>query len=149
MTEQVSWALNRADSRTFSGEAHSTLLAGADTEVPVKLYFVRFASGARTFWHTHSGPQILLIKAGRCRYQREGGQIQEASAGDSVRFEAGERHWHGGTPSEGTEHIAINLTAGETDWQEEVSESDYAGNGDGRSSEGGDASALFASAPPA
>jgi quercetin dioxygenase-like cupin family protein len=145
----VCWELKRADSRTFSGSAFSGLLAGADAEVPVKLYFVRFAPGARTFWHTHSGPQILIIQSGVCRYQRAGGPLLEAVAGESIRFKAGERHWHGATPTEGAEHIAVNLTVGETEWQEEVSEEDYTGRGRAEGGSEDATAALFSSAPPA
>jgi quercetin dioxygenase-like cupin family protein len=145
----VSWELKPADRQTFSGSAFTRLLAGADVEVPVKLYFVRFAPGARTFWHTHAGSQILVIQSGVCRYQRAGGPVLEAIAGESIRFEAGERHWHGATPTEGAEHIAVNLTDAETEWQEEVSEEDYAGRGNGGGRREGPAAALFSSAPPA
>ncbi|HUE95023.1 MAG TPA: cupin domain-containing protein [Longimicrobiaceae bacterium] len=113
-------SLNPTDSSTFTGAAFSGLLAAAEREEFVKVYVVRFEPGARTFWHAHSGPQILVVTAGRCRYQRAGEEIRELRAGESVRFEPGVRHWHGAAEAEGTEHVAINLDARETDWQEEA-----------------------------
>lgn len=120
MPENLVLSLNPTDTRTFTGEAYSGLLASAEREIPVKLYFVRFKAGARTFWHVHSGPQILVVTSGRCRYQRHGMPVQEIEAGQSVRFDPGERHWHGAAEDEGTEHVAINLDPRETEWQEEV-----------------------------
>ena len=117
---ELTLSLNRTDSSTFTGTAYSRLIASAQEEVPVKIYFVRFEPEARTFWHSHSGPQILVIASGRCRYQREGQSVREIGPGESVRFEPGERHWHGAAQETGTEHLAINLDPQETVWQEEV-----------------------------
>ena len=127
MTQEVTFTLRPADARTFSGSAFSGLMAGAEREVPVKLYYVRFEPGARTNWHSHSGDQVLVVCAGRCRYQIAGEPVREIGAGESVRFTAGVRHWHGATADEGTEHIAINLDCRETNWHERVSEEDYRG----------------------
>ena len=115
-----SLSLKATDSSTFSGAAFSGLLAAAENEEFVKLYVVRFEPGARTFWHAHSGPQILVVTSGRCRFQRDGEPVREIAAGESVRFAAGVRHWHGAAEDEGAEHIAINLDVRETDWQEEA-----------------------------
>lgn len=117
---QFTAELQKADSSTFTGTAWTGLLAGAESREAVKLYFVRFEPGARTFWHVHSGPQIIVVTSGRCRFQLEGGPIEEIGAGESVRFEPGERHWHGAAADEGTEHIAINLDPRSTEWQEEA-----------------------------
>lgn len=121
MPGEIVLPLQPADPRTFSGTAAIRLMAGAEEEVPVKLYYVRFEPGARTFWHSHSGPQILVVTAGRCRYQRDGEPIRELGTGESVRFEPGVRHWHGAVEDQPAEHIAINLDVRETSWQEEVS----------------------------
>lgn len=120
MSEQVVYALQPADSKTFTGRAYTRLMAAAEEQVSVKMYFVRFEPSARTFWHAHSGPQILVVVSGRCRYQIGDGPIRELGQGESVRFEPGVRHWHGAVEGEGTEHIAINLDPRATDWMEEV-----------------------------
>src|SRR5690606_2238203 len=109
MPHEISLSLDAVDVRTFKGAAFSGLIAGADSEVPVKLYWVRFEAGARTNWHAHTGTQILVVVSGRCRFQRAGEPVREIGPGESVRFDAGARHWHGATETEAAEHIAINL----------------------------------------
>jgi quercetin dioxygenase-like cupin family protein len=123
----LSLPLAPADPGTFTGSAFSALLGAAGHETAVRLYYVRFEPGARTHWHTHSGVQILVVRAGRCRYQREGDEVREAAAGESVRFEPGQRHWHGATASAAAEHVAVNLAVDATTWQEPVSEEVFAG----------------------
>lgn len=120
MNHDVLFSLTTADPRTFGGTAFTGIIAEAETEVPLKLYYVRFEPEARTFWHAHQGSQILVVTTGRCRYQRHGGPVRELAQGESVRFEAGERHWHGAAANEPAEHIAVNLDIRETDWFEEV-----------------------------
>jgi quercetin dioxygenase-like cupin family protein len=116
-----------ADPSTFHGPAFSSLLAAAERDVPVKLYYVRFEPGARTNWHAHAGAQILVVVAGRCRYQIAEEAVREIGEGSSVRFEPGVRHWHGATEAEGVEHIAINLDARDTDWLDVVTDGEYGG----------------------
>lgn len=118
--EEIAWPLAPADPKTFTGRAFSRLLAGADEEESIRLYFVRFEPGGRTHWHTHSGVQILLIVSGRCLYQREGEPVRAIGPGKSVRFQASERHWHGAGEGSGAEHIAINLENSRTEWMEPV-----------------------------
>jgi 4-carboxymuconolactone decarboxylase len=108
--------LDPADSRTFSGTAFTCLLGAAERDVPIKLYLVRFEPGARTGWHSHSGPQILVVTSGRCRFQQDGEALREIEAGESVRIESGIRHWHGATNDSPAEHIAVNLESRETNW---------------------------------
>lgn len=120
MTETYSADLKRADSATFTGVAWTGLLAAAEGDRDVKLYFVRFEPGARTFWHAHSGGQTIVVTSGRCRFQREGGPVEEVGPGRSVHFEPGERHWHGAAADEGAEHIVINPDPRTTEWQEEA-----------------------------
>lgn len=125
MTPEISLPLKPADPKTFSGAAFSALIAGAEGDVPIKLYYVRFEPGARTNWHAHDGTQILIVSSGRCRYQRAGEAVREIGTGQSVRFEAGVRHWHGATDFEPAEHIAVNLDNRATDWLEAVSDGDF------------------------
>jgi len=90
---------------------------------------VTFEPGARTAWHTHPLGQVLIITAGYGRVQREGGSVEEIRPGDVIRFEPGERHWHGAGPTTAMTHIAIqeSLDGKAVDWMEKVSDEDYAG----------------------
>jgi quercetin dioxygenase-like cupin family protein len=88
---------------------------------------VTFEPGARTAWHTHPLGQTLLVMAGRGWVQRVGGAIEEIHPGDVVWFAAGEKHWHGATPTTAMTLIAIQERLDEklVDWMEHVSDEQY------------------------
>lgn len=90
---------------------------------------VTFEPGARTAWHTHPMGQTLLVTAGSGRVQRMGGPVEEIHPGDIVWFPAGEKHWHGASPSTAMTHIAIqeNLNGKSVDWMEKVNDEQYEG----------------------
>jgi len=84
---------------------------------------VTFAPGARTYWHHHSGGQVLVVTAGLgwvCPY---GERPQPIRAGDVVWVPPGERHWHGGTADTVMTHLAVSI--GRTVWLGEVSDEEY------------------------
>jgi quercetin dioxygenase-like cupin family protein len=58
---------------------------------------------------------------------REGGPIEEIRPGDVVLFPAGEKHWHGATPTTAMTHIAIQeaLDGEVVDWMEKVTDDQY------------------------
>ena len=88
---------------------------------------VTFEPSARTAWHTHPLGQTLIVTAGCGRVQRWGGPIEEVHPGDVVRFEPGEKHWHGAAPLTAMTHIAIlePLDGKSVDWMEHVSDEQY------------------------
>jgi quercetin dioxygenase-like cupin family protein len=88
---------------------------------------VTFEPGARTAWHTHPLGQTLIVMAGLGWAQREGGPIEEIRPGDIVWFAAGEKHWHGATPTSAMTHIAIaeKLNGTPVDWMEKVTDEQY------------------------
>lgn len=85
---------------------------------------VTFEPGARTAWHTHPLGQTLIVTSGCGWVQRDGGPIEDIHPGDVVRFEPGERHWHGAAPTTAMTHIAIQeqLDGKAVDWLEKVSD---------------------------
>ena len=89
--------------------------------------FVTFEPGARTAWHTHTLGQTLVVTAGLGWVQREGGPVEEIRPGDVVWFPAGEKHWHGASPTTAMTHLAIveNQDGKHTDWLEKVSDDQY------------------------
>ena len=91
---------------------------------PVNVYRVAFEPGARTHWHTHDGPQWLLVVEGRIRIQTLGEAPQEAVAGDAIVIPPGETHWHGATPSARGVHLAVNVKAA-TKWMDAVTDEQY------------------------
>lgn len=113
-----------ADANSFVGPAETKLLGSHEEGTPVHVYHVRFDSGARTNWHTHSGPQWLLVTEGRIRVQCWGGSARDVQAGDAVMIAPGEKHWHGSVAGVGGVHLAVNVNV-KTDWLEPVSDADY------------------------
>ena len=115
-----------SDPNTFVGQARLTRMDGASKQPTTNVYRVAFDAGARTNWHSHSGPQLLQVLEGVCRYQTDGGEVREAVAGDLLTVAPGERHWHGAAPASPMTHIAINIDA-TTRWYEPVTDAEYAG----------------------
>lgn len=115
-----------ADAKSFTGPAQTKLLASSDNATPVHVYRVEFAEDGRTNWHTHSGPQWLLIIEGRVRVQTWGEAPLEAEEGDAVVIAPGEKHWHGAAPGARGVHLAVNVNV-KTDWLEPVTEEQYRG----------------------
>ena len=70
---------------------------------------------------------VLIVTTGFGRVQREGGPIEDIRPGDVVRFQPGEKHWHGASPTTAMTHIAIqeSLDGKAVDWMEKVSDAQY------------------------
>jgi len=113
-----------ADPHTFVGQAWLTRMQDAATSPHTNVYRVQFEPGARTNWHSHTGPQLLQIIEGVCRYQNAGERIRKARIGDLIVIEPDERHWHGAAPDSEMTHDAINLAAN-TRWFEAVTDAQY------------------------
>ena len=113
-----------ADPAHFTGTARLKRLTGVSADPAVNIYRVEFDPKARTDWHTHGGPQLLLIVEGRCRIQQWGEAVHELGPGDTVCVEADAKHWHGATADSAMTHIAININV-TTNWMEKVTDSQY------------------------
>ena len=114
------------DPANFTGDATLARMDGVCDNPAVNVYRVAFGPGARTAWHTHSGPQLLMVIEGRCRLQKEGEPVQEVDAGGAVSITPGEKHWHGASLDTPMVHLALNIDA-HTTWMAKVSDSDYNG----------------------
>ena len=115
------------DAAHFAGLATMARVDRLAETPPVNMYRVTFQPSARTAWHAHTGPQLLLVVEGCCRVQKMGEPIQEVAAGGAIRIEPNERHWHGATPDAAMTHLALNIDA-TTEWFEQVSNAEYAGD---------------------
>jgi quercetin dioxygenase-like cupin family protein len=65
---------------------------------------VSFEPGARTNWHSHPLGQTLYVISGVGRVQTKGEPVREIRPGDVVWIPPGEKHWHGGSPTNGMTH---------------------------------------------
>ena len=90
--------------------------------------------GSRSYWHCHGGGQYMVVMEGIGRVQKRGERIRDLHLGEIEFAGPGVEHWHGASPSEGARYIhqglAIDGGSG-TFWLEEVTQSDYLGNGIG------------------
>jgi 4-carboxymuconolactone decarboxylase len=88
---------------------------------------VTFEPGARTAWHSHPLGQTLIVTSGVGRVQRWGDPVDEIRPGNVVWIPAGQKHWHGASPTTGMSHIAIaeRLDGKSVDWMEKVTDEQY------------------------
>lgn len=90
---------------------------------------VRFAPGARTAWHSHARGQTLHVVSGVALVQSRGGVVVEVRPGETVYCPPGEEHWHGATPDDFMEHLAMLENADDpattTTWLEHVTDAEY------------------------
>lgn len=114
----------------FTGEVWLDPIAGPkDAGQRMSVGRVRFAPGARTAWHSHELGQTLHITQGVALVGSRDEGIIEATPGQTVYIAPGEVHWHGATPEDYMEHLAM-LDMGDdpattTTWLEHVTDEEY------------------------
>lgn len=89
---------------------------------------VKFTPGARTAWHSHAVGQTLHITRGIALIGTRDGTVVVARPGDTVYASPGEEHWHGATPTDFMEHLAMfeGIADGaDASWAEHVSQDEY------------------------
>lgn len=89
---------------------------------------VRFAPGARTAWHSHAHGQTLHVISGVALMGTRNGTILEVYPGQTVYSPPGEEHWHGATPDDFMEHLALLEGTADGDgatWLEHVGDEEY------------------------
>lgn len=111
---------SEARTATFTGDVHMDPVLSAEG---VNINTVVFTPGARTYWHSHPGGQLLIVTGGQGIVANRAGEVHRATSGDVVWAEPGELHWHGACDDTLLVHTAVSH--GVTDWHEEVGESDY------------------------
>ncbi len=79
---------------------------------------VRYDPGARTYWHSHSGGQMIYVVDGVGWVQTRGEAPRHVVVGDAVSFAPGEVHWHGAGADAPMAHLAV--TTGKPTWSEEA-----------------------------
>jgi quercetin dioxygenase-like cupin family protein len=108
----------------FTGAVyHQRVAAAPDGSMSVAR--VTFGQGARTFWHTHSGGQVLHFLEGRGRAQVRGERAVDAVVGDVVRIPPLAEHWHGAHPDEAQQMRHMAMSFGAVTWLDAVAEEEY------------------------
>ncbi|MEQ1855226.1 MAG: hypothetical protein ABL963_02085 [Longimicrobiales bacterium] len=88
-------------------------------------------AGMRSYWHCHTAGQLLHVWEGEGRTQKRGERMRTLHAGEGDWAKPGEEHWHGGAAHTHAQFLQGSPTPSTTLWMEEVSETDYMGNGIG------------------
>ena len=116
-----------ADPRYFTGKAWVKILVPADVTFNTLIGNVVFEPGARNYWHTHPGGQILIATEGTGYYQEKGKPIQLFKKGDVLQIAPDVEHWHGAAPDSDFTHIAINTNTqkGVVNWLQPVTDEEY------------------------
>jgi len=117
----------RAPSEHFTGTVWQDPIIAAEAPARIVAARVTFEPGARTNWHTHPLGQTLYVISGIGLFQTKGGPVQEIRPGDVVWIPPGEKHWHGGSPTSGVTHIAMqeSLEGNYSSWMEPVTDAEY------------------------
>jgi quercetin dioxygenase-like cupin family protein len=119
----------RGPASWFTGVVLMDSVVEAPSPARVRATRVTFQPGARTAWHRHPLGQTLFILFGVALIGRADGTVERALPGDTVWFDAGERHWHGAAPDALMSHLAIQEADEEgiaVRWEEQVTDEHYA-----------------------
>jgi len=120
----------KGPSDQFTGDVYIDTVAANPGPSGLQASQVHCSPGARSAWHAHPLGETIFVTEGVGLVQREGGLIKEVRPGDSVYFEAGERHWQGAAGDRFVVYTAIEEAAADAapvPWGEHVSDDEYAG----------------------
>ena len=85
-------------------------------------------AGDRSYWHCHTGGQILMIDEGVGRVQQRGQRARTLRKGETEYAGPGVEHWHGAAPDATAHYFQTGIGSSTTLWMEEVGRDDYLGN---------------------
>ncbi|MEO1292642.1 MAG: cupin domain-containing protein [Pseudomonadota bacterium] len=129
VTRASDWPMRRANPSYFTGTVWQVPINDAPSPARLVALRVTFEPGARTHWHTHPLGQTLYVTDGVGLVQREGEQVQQIRAGDTVWIAPDEKHWHGASADHGMTHVAMQEALDEVSvvWAEAVDDAAYRG----------------------
>ena len=131
MRRQQKPATAKGPADWFTGDVYVDAIATPqDGDQRVIVSRVRFTPGARTAWHAHGRGQTLHVTQGVALIGTRDGTVIRAVPGETIYTPPGEEHWHGATPDDFMEHLAMLENANGSDaqdgWYEHVTDDDYA-----------------------
>lgn len=111
----------------FTGDAWVCILTEPTENMQYLVAEVKYAAGARTYWHTHPAEQILLCTDGEGLYQERGKAPQLLKKGEVVVIPSDVEHWHGAIAENRFAHVAItNYKDGvNVKWMSAVNNEEY------------------------
>ncbi len=114
-------------SKYFTGTSYLQELSDNSEVFNAPISNVTFEPCTRTYWHKHTGGQILLVVAGEGRFQFRNEKPIIIKKGDIVRIPPDVEHWHGGGLNSWMSHLSLmpNNPGNETIWLEPVSDEEY------------------------
>ena len=117
----------RAPKEYFTGTVWQDPIVATPAPARVVANCVSFEPGARTNWHSHPLGQTLYVISGMGRVQTKGEPVREIRPGDVVWIPPGEKHWHGGSPTTGMTHIAMqeSFDGSHVTWMEPVTDAEF------------------------
>jgi quercetin dioxygenase-like cupin family protein len=105
---------------TFTGGTPSAVDATA-----IRTTRLKFPKGSRSYWHTHTNGQLLMIEQGEGRTQVRGQAVQAMKPGQPWWTAAGVEHWHGASPEQ--DALQLTIYEGTVKWLEAVTDAQYQG----------------------
>ncbi len=88
-------------------------------------------AGDRSFWHCHTGGQLLMVDSGVGRVQQRGQRARVLHRGETEWAGPGVEHWHGADVNESAHFFQTATVGSQTLWMEESGRDDYLGNDTG------------------
>lgn len=119
---------NKGPEQIFTGTTWVNMLVTDEDKVyDTQAYDVRFEAGARTYWHSHPGGQLLFITSGTGYYQEKGKPAQQLNPGDVVPISPDMVHWHGAAPDAEFVHLGVSaqVAKGPAAWFGPVTDEEY------------------------
>jgi hypothetical protein len=124
---------------TCPGEPMTIQATGVYTQKPVEQIVINgkpapgaiWSPGMRSYWHCHTGGQIMMLFDGVGRVQQRGERMRVLRKGDTEYAGPGVEHWHGAAPDSPAQVFQTTIGVTTTLWMEEVGNDDYMGNDTG------------------
>jgi quercetin dioxygenase-like cupin family protein len=103
-----------AASPLFLGAVMRQSLVTSAMSGDYNLGMINFAVGARNKFHRHTHDQVLIITYGTGIVATDQAEV-EVHNGELVLVPAGEKHWHGATPTSAMSHISLTAAGSQTE----------------------------------
>lgn len=93
----------------FVGGVTRQQLVGGELSKDFVVQLVNFEQGARNRFHRHTTDQVLMVTYGTGIVATDATEAV-VHPGDVIVIPAGEKHWHGATPTSAFSHISVTGT---------------------------------------